>query len=428
MPTADLTNAELVEALQLKAEDYGKLTRTVEALDNRISEVAEMKYAADEAVRQLELSRAAALLLEVDRVETEITLSTRMIRVEVALLQGDVEKAKLLLRQGRDLACSYNPYNFPEHTYNCARLLSNLAERNASVSARKAAAQFAAEVIEGTEPGVNDEVSDLRVSAASTLASAFSAWLNLAALKGEDTENACATLDYIQQVRVGDTTPGEEPWARLIFKESELVSNMVEAGIFTNADEMLAACEHNFREVLRIGKDDDQNDMISAAAGRLVTVIRQRAVRADNEFLKVELLQEARELFDEYVSNPGYNEDWDDLTTELTGGGLEVQLALLTRGPMRDMALASTIDRHERLIQNATDQNQLTNVLYASMTVAQLAVLRAEEATAQLKARLMKIAMDKVDAAAAAIVDQASTRHLRNIEELRFRLESLQAA
>ena len=92
-----MTDMELVQRLTLKAEEYRSYREQVEAIDDRVAALGNIKAAARDAADNLDFDAVEELLRHVDLTETEIAAETKVLRAENALLRGRVEKAYTLL-------------------------------------------------------------------------------------------------------------------------------------------------------------------------------------------------------------------------------------------------------------------------------------------------------------------------------------------
>lgn len=88
-----LSNAELRQQLELRAEDYRRYRAQIEAIDERTAGLGNLKAAAREAVGRLDFEEVEALLARVDEVETDIAVETKVLRADNALLRGRLDQA-----------------------------------------------------------------------------------------------------------------------------------------------------------------------------------------------------------------------------------------------------------------------------------------------------------------------------------------------
>ncbi|MEM7471397.1 MAG: hypothetical protein AAF340_08595 [Pseudomonadota bacterium] len=90
----DIENrASLEKFLTQKAEEYRSYRDQIDALDDRIAGVHNLKVAAQDAAERLDFDEVEALLERVDMVETEIMAETKEARATNALLRGRAEQA-----------------------------------------------------------------------------------------------------------------------------------------------------------------------------------------------------------------------------------------------------------------------------------------------------------------------------------------------
>jgi hypothetical protein len=99
----DITDkAGLTEFLTQKAEEYRSYRATIDALDDRVAAIANLKGAAQDAAAKLDFDEVEALLARVDEVETEIAAETKVARAKNALLRNDPDTAFRLLSAAAD--------------------------------------------------------------------------------------------------------------------------------------------------------------------------------------------------------------------------------------------------------------------------------------------------------------------------------------
>ncbi|MFW5655727.1 MAG: hypothetical protein ACOCYW_08830 [Roseicyclus sp.] len=77
----DLPDSELRRQLHMKAEEYRTLLATIDALDDRVAAVANLKGAAKDAAARADFDEVEALLSRVDEVETESRTRTGAERI-----------------------------------------------------------------------------------------------------------------------------------------------------------------------------------------------------------------------------------------------------------------------------------------------------------------------------------------------------------
>lgn len=99
-----LSDAQLRQLLTQKAEEYRSYRAQIDALDDRIAGVHNLKAAAQDAAERLDFDEVEELLSRVDRVETEIMAETRDARANNALLRGRVDQAYEIMDS---VACSF---------------------------------------------------------------------------------------------------------------------------------------------------------------------------------------------------------------------------------------------------------------------------------------------------------------------------------
>jgi hypothetical protein len=100
--TALTDRAALIEFLTQKAEEYRSYRATIDALDDRVAAIANLKGAAQDAAAKLDFDEVEALLSRVDEVETEIAAETKVARAKNALLRNDPDSAFRLLSAAAD--------------------------------------------------------------------------------------------------------------------------------------------------------------------------------------------------------------------------------------------------------------------------------------------------------------------------------------
>lgn len=76
-----------------KAEDLRRYQAQIDAIDDRVAGLGNLKAAAKDAADRLDFAEVEMLLARVDQVETEIAAQTKELRADNALLQGKVEAA-----------------------------------------------------------------------------------------------------------------------------------------------------------------------------------------------------------------------------------------------------------------------------------------------------------------------------------------------
>jgi transcriptional regulator with XRE-family HTH domain len=98
----DQPDAALREVLTQKAKEYRSYRATIDALDDRVAAIANLKGAAQDAAAKLDFDEVEALLARVDEVETEIAAETKVARAKNALLRNDPDTAFRLLSAAAD--------------------------------------------------------------------------------------------------------------------------------------------------------------------------------------------------------------------------------------------------------------------------------------------------------------------------------------
>lgn len=96
-----LSDAELREALELRATDYRRFREQIEAIDERTRGLGTLKAARD-ALARLDFAEVETLLSGGEDVETEIAPETKVLRADNALLRGRAEEAFVLLSAAAD--------------------------------------------------------------------------------------------------------------------------------------------------------------------------------------------------------------------------------------------------------------------------------------------------------------------------------------
>ena len=93
----DLSDTELRRQLELRAEDYRRYRAQIEAIDERMAGLGDLKAAAQEAAERLDFAEVEALLSQVHMTELEVAAETALVRADTALLRGRSEQAFDLL-------------------------------------------------------------------------------------------------------------------------------------------------------------------------------------------------------------------------------------------------------------------------------------------------------------------------------------------
>lgn len=98
----DLSDAELRSALEKRAEDWRRLQAEVEAIDDGLKRLSNLKAAAQDAIARGDLNGVEELLERVQTVELEEAAKTAELRSKNALLRGRVDQAYRLLSATAD--------------------------------------------------------------------------------------------------------------------------------------------------------------------------------------------------------------------------------------------------------------------------------------------------------------------------------------
>lgn len=105
----DLSDVQLREQLELRAVDFRRFHDQIEAIDERVRGLGNLKAAARDAAEQLDFAKVEVLLAKVDEVETEIAAETKSLRADNALLRGRPAEAFAILSAAADSFASVNP-------------------------------------------------------------------------------------------------------------------------------------------------------------------------------------------------------------------------------------------------------------------------------------------------------------------------------
>ena len=97
-----MSDADLREALEKKAEEYRRYKAQIEAIDERTAGLGNLKAAAQDAAERLDFDEVEALLSRVQEVELEIAADTAILRADNALLRGRVVDAFRMLSAAAD--------------------------------------------------------------------------------------------------------------------------------------------------------------------------------------------------------------------------------------------------------------------------------------------------------------------------------------
>ncbi len=115
----DLSDAGLRNFLTQKAEEYRSYRAQIDALDDRVAAIANLKGAAQDAAARLDFDEVESLLSRVDEVETEIAAETKETRAANALLRNRPHDAYTILTAAADSFASIHPFEPANrrHTY-----------------------------------------------------------------------------------------------------------------------------------------------------------------------------------------------------------------------------------------------------------------------------------------------------------------------
>jgi hypothetical protein len=117
------TKPELIAFLAVKAVEYRGYRASIDALDERLAAIQNLKGAAQDAAARLDFAEVETLLSRVDEVETEIASDTKVARAKNALLRNDSEAAFTLLSAAADSFRSVDPLEPARRRENYANLL-----------------------------------------------------------------------------------------------------------------------------------------------------------------------------------------------------------------------------------------------------------------------------------------------------------------
>ncbi len=104
-----LSDAKLRAFLTDKAREYQSYRATIDALDDRVAAIANLKGAAQDAAERLDFDAVEDFLSRVQTVELEIAATTAEARAENALLRGRVEQDHALLSAAADSFAAVDP-------------------------------------------------------------------------------------------------------------------------------------------------------------------------------------------------------------------------------------------------------------------------------------------------------------------------------
>jgi tetratricopeptide (TPR) repeat protein len=105
----DLNDAALKQLLQDKAEEYRALKSEIDAIDDGMKRLSNLKAAAQDAIQRVDLDEVEELLSRVQEVELEEAAKTAELRANNALLRGRVEQAFRILSAAADSFGSVDP-------------------------------------------------------------------------------------------------------------------------------------------------------------------------------------------------------------------------------------------------------------------------------------------------------------------------------
>lgn len=105
----DLPDTALRAFLTQKAEEYRIYRKQIDALDDRVAAIANLKGGAEAAADALNFDEVESLLSRVDEVETEIAAETKLARARNALLRNDPDHAFQILSAAADSFKSIAP-------------------------------------------------------------------------------------------------------------------------------------------------------------------------------------------------------------------------------------------------------------------------------------------------------------------------------
>ncbi len=108
--TFDNTNADLLRRLLTeKAKEYRALRKEVDAIDESMKRLSNLKAAAQDAIARVDLEEVENLLLLVQATELEEAAKTAELRADNALLRGKVEDAYRILSAAADSFAGVDP-------------------------------------------------------------------------------------------------------------------------------------------------------------------------------------------------------------------------------------------------------------------------------------------------------------------------------
>ena len=104
-----LSDPDLRDLLTKKAEEYRALKEEVDAIDDGLKRLSNLKTAAADAIARIDLDEVEELLSRVQEVELEEAAKTAELRANNALLRGKVEQAYQLLSAAADSFAAVDP-------------------------------------------------------------------------------------------------------------------------------------------------------------------------------------------------------------------------------------------------------------------------------------------------------------------------------
>jgi tetratricopeptide (TPR) repeat protein len=121
-----LSDADLRDALEKRAEDWRALKARIEGIDERTAGLGNLKAAAKEAAARLDFEEVERLLSRVDEAQTEIAAESKVLRAENALLRGRPKEAFACLSAAADGFLSVDPLEPARRRLGyCGRLLNH---------------------------------------------------------------------------------------------------------------------------------------------------------------------------------------------------------------------------------------------------------------------------------------------------------------
>lgn len=433
-----MTQKELIETLEHKAEDHALLVRDFATLDERMSEIAKQKRQANEALETLDLEGAQELLAKIDFAESDIVCETRTLRARTALMLGDIDNALTLHRQVRDLAASYEENSYSLATFMVFKKLAEWATRNNSHPAMRGACDLGFEYLDASQDQTDFDTRDLRFKTIQEMASLCATVIaeqrvgqgdEVLTRRSEAIAFAGAIFARLQHSLQYDLEEIDTDLAcQLVAAKSNLDLALVRAGLIVREEELLATITDDLRYVLNTGNELANSEIIVSAASNLALALMEQARRQTDENHQLELLQEASRLIEEIVLNPEHGATDQNISQALNMMAVtQVSMAKAAKGPVRDAMLSSAIMNYEALLAKPGAQDDPILVSHVLMNVATAAVLRAETASGSTRDRLKAAAATKIEAAQLYIGDDTETRKQEDLSKLRSRLDNFTA-